>query len=187
MVLGLLGPVLDAGRGPNRWERWRPTVSLFQHEELLVDRLELLYQPKFAALARTVVEDIGSVSPETKVKEHLTEIDDAWDFEEVYAALDAFARATPFDPEREEYLVHITTGTHVAQICLFLLTESRELPAKLIQTSPPKRGLDDGPGRYDVIDLDLSKYDRLASRFARAKGSRSSSRGSTPATSPSTS
>jgi transcriptional regulatory protein RtcR len=169
VVLGLLGPVLDAGRGPNRWERWRPTVSLFQHEELLVDRLELLYQPKFAALARTVVEDIESVSPETRVKEHLTEIDDAWDFEEVYEALDAFARAYPFDPEREEYLVHITTGTHVAQICLFLLTESRDLPAKLIQTSPPKRGLDDGPGPYAVIDLDLSKYDRLASRFARAQ------------------
>ena len=42
----------------------------------------------------------------------------------------------PFDPEHEEYLVHITTGTHVAQICLFLLTESRHLPGKLLQTSP---------------------------------------------------
>ena len=30
-----------------------------------------------------------------------------------------------FDTDREEYLIHITTGTHVEQICLFLLTESR--------------------------------------------------------------
>jgi transcriptional regulatory protein RtcR len=30
------------------------------------------------------------------------------------------ARGYPFDPDAEEYLVHITTGTHVAQICLFL-------------------------------------------------------------------
>jgi transcriptional regulatory protein RtcR len=54
----------------------------------------------------------------------------------------------------------------VAQICLFLLTESRHLPARLIQTSPP-RDRDRGPaGRYSIIDLDLSRYDRIASRFA---------------------
>ena len=42
-------------------------------------------------------------------------------------------------PMREDYLVHITTGTHVAQICLFLLTEARYFPARLLQTSPPPR------------------------------------------------
>ena len=67
-------------------------------------------------------------------------IADPWDFEEVYGALHDFARGYPFDPEREDYLVHITTGTHVAQICLFLLTESRHFPARLLQTSPPRRG-----------------------------------------------
>ncbi len=166
VVLGLLGPVLDSGKGATRWERWRPTVSLFQHEDLLFDRLELLYPPSFASLAHTVVADVRSVSPETEVHEHPIELDDAWDFEEVYAALDAFARAAPFDPDREEYFVHITTGTHVAQICLFLLTESRYLPAKLIQTSPPRRGESDAGG-FAVIDLDLSRYDRLASRFQK--------------------
>ncbi len=81
-----------------------------------------------------------------------------------------FARAYPFDTSREDYLVHITTGTHVAQICLFLLTESRHIPARLLQTSPGKRGHAHGggrPGTYAIIDLDLSRYDRLASRFRR--------------------
>src|SRR5947207_2400514 len=86
----------------------------------------------------------------------------AWDFEEVYGSLHDFARGYPFDPEKEDYLVHITTGTHVAQICLFLLTESRHFPARLLQTSPPKAG---GAATYSIIDLDLSRYDRLASRF----------------------
>jgi len=59
--------------------------------------------------------------------------------------------------------VHITTGTHVAQICQFLLTESRHIPARLLQTSPPRSP--GQPGHYAIIDLDLSKYDRIASRF----------------------
>lgn len=167
VVIGLLGVTLDAGQGPERWERWRPTVALCQHEDLIIDRLELLHQPKATALARVLAEDIADVSPETEVVQHLIEIKDPWDFEDVYGVLHDFARDYPFAPEREDYLVHITTGTHVAQICLFLLTESRRLPARLIQTSPPKRRNDQGPGRYEIIDLDLSKYDRIASRFAR--------------------
>ena len=62
---------------------------------------------------------------------------DPWDFEEVYGSLHDFARAYPFDTDAEDYLVHITTGSHVAQICLFLLTESRHIPGRLLQTSPP--------------------------------------------------
>ena len=31
VILGLLGPSLDNGKGPERWERWRPSVSLCQH------------------------------------------------------------------------------------------------------------------------------------------------------------
>ncbi|MEM6730322.1 MAG: RNA repair transcriptional activator RtcR, partial [Myxococcota bacterium] len=77
-----------------------------------------------------------------------------------------FADGYAFDPDREDYLVHMTTGTHVAQICLYLLTESRYIPGRLIQTSPPSKRAADGPGTYSIIDLDLSKYDAIASRFA---------------------
>ncbi|MEI6219150.1 MAG: RNA repair transcriptional activator RtcR [bacterium] len=157
-------PTLDRSHGPDRWNLWRPSVGLCQHEDLLINRFELLFQKKFQAMADVVAEDIRSVSPETEVVQRLVEFEHPWDFEEVYGALHDFARAYPFDPENEEYLVHITTGTHVAQICLFLLTEARYLPAKLIQTSPPKRKELAGPGQYDIIDLDLSKYDRIAAR-----------------------
>ncbi|MCC7389810.1 MAG: sigma 54-interacting transcriptional regulator [Phycisphaerales bacterium] len=166
VVLGLLGTTLDTGKGPNRWARWRPTVSLGQHPDLLISRLELLHNRRATSLAETVAADIASVSPETTVVRHEFELRDPWDFGEVYGALHDFAAGYPFDPEAEDYLIHITTGTHVAQICSFLLTEARYLPARLIQTSPPRRATD-GAGGYQIIDLDLSKYDRLAARFER--------------------
>ncbi|HSO33554.1 MAG TPA: RNA repair transcriptional activator RtcR [Labilithrix sp.] len=168
VVLGLLGPTLDEGRGARRWDRWRPTVALAQHEDLVVDRLELLHGARHRALADVVTADIEHASPETTVVRHDVDFADPWDFESVYGVLHDFARSYPFDESREDYLVHITTGTHVAQICLFLLTESRHLPGRLLQTSPGKRS-DGGlrPGTYAIIDLDLSRYDRLASRFGR--------------------
>jgi len=168
VVIGLLGTTLDAGGGDDRWSRWRPTVSVCQHEDLLVDRFELLHSAKHASLARTIVGDIGTVSPETEVRLHAFETADPWDFEEVFGGLLDFARGYAFDLDAEDYYVHISTGTHVAQICLFLLTESRHLPARLLQTGPPaKRGKRAREaGVVQVIDLDLSRYDRLAMRFA---------------------
>lgn len=116
-------------------------------------------------LATYVSEDIASVSPETLVERHVIDFADAWDFEEVYGKLLDFARAQPLDPDTEDYLIHITTGTHVAQICLFLLTEAHYLPGRLLQTQP-QRGAPDAVGTWSVIDLDLSRYDSIATRFA---------------------
>ncbi|CAN5714809.1 RNA repair transcriptional activator RtcR [soil metagenome] len=157
--------MLDRGGGPDRWNTWRPTVDLVRHDDLLVRRLELLHGSREQGLANTVIADVRSQSPETEVRSHIVDFGDPWDFGLVYGALHDFARTYPFDPDREDYLVHVTTGTHVAQICLFLLTETRFFPARLLQTAPPARQRDTKPGRYSVIDLDLSKYDRLASRF----------------------
>jgi transcriptional regulatory protein RtcR len=168
VAIGLLGTQLDLGKGQNRWEKWRPTVALCQHEDLVVDRLELLHDASFDTLAAQVAADIARVSPETEVTRRVLSVADPWDLEEVYGALHDFCRSYRFRPEAEDYLVHITTGTHVAQICLFLLTESRHFPARLIQTSPPK-GKDPGPGKYAIVDLDLSRYDRLAKRFERER------------------
>jgi transcriptional regulatory protein RtcR len=167
VVVGLLGPTLDMGKGPNRWDRWRPSVSVCQHQDLLVDRFELLFQRRYAGLARTITEDVQRVSPETELVSREIEFDDAWDLEQVYGALLDFARAYPWNPEKEDYLVHITTGTHIAQISLFLLAESHHLPGRLLQTSPPRRDQAATAGSYAIIDLDLSRYDRLAARFRK--------------------
>ena len=165
MVIGLVGASLDRG-GPKRWERWRPTLDVCRHEDFIVDRLELLHEPEHVAIVEELVDDIARVSPETRVVPHPISLGDPWDFESVYAALLDFARGHRFGDD-EDVLVHITTGTHVAQICLFLLTESRELPARLLQSSPPgPRQPRSEPGTLRIIDLDLSNYDLIASRFA---------------------
>ena len=167
VVIGLLGTTLDSGAfGEARWERWRPTVSIFQHEDRVFDRLEVLYPRPGTRLAQQVAKDIATVSPGTEVRTHKVEQRDPWDFEEVYASLLDFASAYPFNTDEEEYFVHITTGTHVAQICLFLLAETRRFPAKLIQTSPGQ-SKNDPVGSLRVIDLDLAKYDSIAARHRK--------------------
>lgn len=169
-IVSLLGVQLDAGRRRKaveaRWEKWRPTVSLFMHDDLEPERLLLLADSRHGKLADTVTEDVESVSPNTTVERVPMPFDDPWDLAEVYGKLRDFADERAFDPEVEDLLVHVTTGTHVAQICLFLLVESGHLPGRLIQSSPPARESGrDTVGAYSIIDLDLSRYDRLAARF----------------------
>lgn len=160
----MLGTTLDNGQGPQRWARWRPTVALCQQEDLLVHRLELLHPPNATSLAATLAGDIRQVSPETEVRGRPLRIQNPWDLEETYGALLDYVRGYAFNPEAEDYLVHITTGTHIAQICMFLLVESRLIPGKLVQVSPDPRDRA-GAGTHTLIDLDLSQYDTLAARF----------------------
>jgi transcriptional regulatory protein RtcR len=166
VVIGLLGSTLDnTGKGKRRWERWRPTVSLCQHEDFVVNRLELLYQQEFSPLLDRVCKDLKEISPETEIIAHKISYKNPWDFEEVFSELHNFAVNYQFD-QNNDYLIHISTGTHVAQICMFLLTEARYFPANLIQTSPG-RGRHSASGTYNIIDLDLSRYDGIASRFQK--------------------
>jgi transcriptional regulatory protein RtcR len=165
VVIGFLGTQLDSGQGAGRWEKWRPTVSLAQHEDTLVHRLELIYTPRHQALAELLKKDIAASSPDTEVRLVVMDIADPWDFGEMYGSLYDWVRSYDFKPEREQYWAHITTGTHVAQICMFLLVESRSIPGVLLQTAPPKKQAQGNPGSYTLIDLDLSRYDVLAQRF----------------------
>jgi transcriptional regulatory protein RtcR len=168
VVIGFLGSQLDAGQGAGRWEKWRPTVSICQQEDVAVQRLELLHAPGHLRLAELVAQDVRTISPETEVNLVAMPLRDAWDFGDVYGALYDWARQYRFDTERERYWAHITTGTHVAQICMYLLAEARLIPAQLLQTAPPRKQRAGSPGSYALIDLDLSKYDPIAKRFERA-------------------
>ncbi len=172
VIISNLGVNLDRPTGAQRWERWRPTVSLFQQDDLEPDHLVMLHASKFGKLADVVETDVCTVAPNARVERITVNQRDPWDFAEVYASLLDFAESYPFDPEAEDYLIHMTTGTHVVQICLFLLVETGRIPGRLIQTSPPqgnrKRG-HQSPGTYTIIDLDLSRYDLLAKRFEQER------------------
>ena len=170
VVISVLGTLKDAhgGAGPARWDTWRPTIGLVQQESLPIDELHIILNKEFLPLAERVKTDIHSVSPKTKVVFDIIQLKDPWDFEEVYGKFYDYAKSPCFHKERTNYYIHISTGSHVEQICLFLLAESRHLAAKLVQTTPKEghvRHSKDPKGRINVIDLDLSRYDKLAKRF----------------------
>jgi transcriptional regulatory protein RtcR len=164
VVVGLVGTVLDMrGKGAKRWDQWRPSISVVQQPDFPVDRFELLFDRANSRYAHRTAEDIVFASPNTEVVLKQIDVKDSWDFEDMYGALLDYCLQSSFEPEKESYHLHITTGTHVAQICWFLLCEANYIPAKLLQSSPAPS---EGPqGRVQFIDLDLSKYDKLSSRF----------------------
>ncbi len=163
-VIGFLGTTLDMGFTNNRWQRWRPTISLCLHDDLLIDEMYLLYNYQSKRLFDLIKTDIAMVSPNTQVYGMMHHIQDPWDFSETYQKLFDFCESFQFQPDTR-YLLHLTTGTHVAQICWFLLINSQFLPAKIIQSSPPNRTKGNIAGDYQQIDLDLSRYDELTASF----------------------
>lgn len=163
IVIGFVGTTYDQGKQPERWQRWRPSISLLMHEDLVVDELVLLHDHRSKGLVDFLRTDAAQVSPHTTVTGEKITIRDMWDFSDVYGALYDFVKHYPFDTEKNNYLLHITTGTHVAQICWYLLIESNYLPAKLIQSAPADKKQPEG--KYSIIDLDLSRYDALNQRF----------------------
>ena len=171
ILISFLGTTLDAhGRGQSRWNNWRPSVALAMQDDLHFDKYYIIFQPNFLELLNRISADILTCSPDTQIIPVEIPLANPWDFEEVYSKLYDFSRAHDFSPEENQYYIHITTGTHVAQICLFLLNESHHLPGRLIQTQPTHRGASP-KGKYNLIDLDLSRYDLLAKRFAEERHS----------------
>ncbi|WP_066805093.1 RNA repair transcriptional activator RtcR [Moraxella oblonga] len=165
VLISFLGTVLDDGFSQRRHHKWRPNVNV--HKVMAFERVELFIAPKYERLALQVVDDIKAINPNVEINLVQMPLNNPWDFGEVYEKLAEWADSYPFDIEQETYLTHITTGTHVAQICLFLLVESRQIPSLILQTAPPKGDKPDCG--VEVIDLDLARYDALASRLDRVK------------------
>ena len=163
VVIGFVGSTLDQGKKEERWQRWRPTMSLLMHEDLLVDELVLLHDRRSSSLIEHLKQDAAQISPSTQITGLQVSIRDPWDFSDMYGALYDFVKSYTFDTEKNNYYLHITTGTHVAQICWYLLIDAHYLPAKLIQSSPT--GKQQPEGEYRIIDLDLSRYAALTQRF----------------------
>ena len=113
-MVSFLGTVLDnSGQGHDRWRKWRPNVAMHQYPGFQFDRVELFIQNRFLDLAERVKADIQQVAPQTEVNFIPLEMENPWDFSEVYTKLHEWAHHYPFDIEKENYIIHITTGTHV--------------------------------------------------------------------------
>jgi transcriptional regulatory protein RtcR len=169
IVFSVFDPEWDGGDHKNRWERWRPTLSLLSHDDLAINRIELIVQTHLIEMAQVTIEDMKSVSPETQIIIHKVEMKDPWDFEEVYGSIHDIAESYSFKPKQNNYYAHMSTGTHVSRICLFLLCEARLIPGSMIQSYPDNTYENKGKAGWQTIDLSLTKYDRLAKRFEKRK------------------
>jgi transcriptional regulatory protein RtcR len=137
VVFGFLGFDRDIGR--SGVERWRSSITIFEHPEFPVDVFHAICpsaSPEFDAthLVNEVLYDIAWLSPATALKTHIVNFTTPWDFKEVYGKIFHFCEDFKFNLETEDYFFHISVGTHVQQICVYLLTESRRFPGKILQT-----------------------------------------------------
>lgn len=167
VIFGVLGTDKDRlKKTDDKTKEWRPTVDICRQEDLPVSRYELFYQKEFKSLAESIASDVEELSDTKVLLNELNFNGDPWDFETVYGEFYDFAKKYKFNHEKERYLVNISTGTHVMQICLFLLTEARYFPGKLVQ-SPRRKGRTNTPSSCKEIDLRLNKYDKIFQRFRK--------------------
>lgn len=174
VVFAFLGTIHDSGFNEKRWKRWRPTIALLGHpDEFEVGRIELFYTADGNKdLLKRITADIQAVSPDTTVHTHQLDVGSSpWDFSTVYGSLFDFAKQYSFDTQNEDYYLQTASGTHVAKICLFLLSESRIFPAKLVTTFADKALKNEDEeawrGQIRVIDMQLERYSAIAQRFEK--------------------
>ncbi len=171
VAFGFVGTVLDyAGRGSQRWSKWRPTLCLCQQESLVIDRLELLHDARSRSLFETLKRDIASVSPETEVVGVEIELHNPWDFEEVYACLHDFARGYAFQPEKRR-LFNSHHHRYPRRADLLVSAGRSALSTRPVDTifTTAQKEQPRGAGEVTIIDLDLSRYNAIASRFAEER------------------
>jgi transcriptional regulatory protein RtcR len=167
---------------PNR--NWRPSIGICMHRDTFpIDRFVLVFEEQNFSIAKQLSEEISVVSPETEVVlESLRNWKNPWDFKEVYESLYQLALDYPFDPSKEDYYAHITTGTHAAQIAWFSLIESALIPGKILQTyqerddafetprdwdgfEPTERSGETKTG-FEKVDVAEERFDVMRRRFA---------------------
>lgn len=145
---------------------WRPSVALAAQKEFQIDEYHLICTASQKDDAQTVVDGINHFSPYTKVTIDVLDIRKPFDFQTTFITLVQFASRPCFHNADTEYLIHLTTGTHVEQICLFLLAQKHYLNGKLVQTyQEDAKRFSDPIGHNTVVDLNLSAYDKLKQYF----------------------
>ena len=155
--------------------------------QLNIDRLELWFQPiEHVPKLKDIVAGIFEIFPKQYIKFILYTLK-IRTLKKLFKLYD-FMKSYQWNIDQEDYYLHITTGTHVMQVCYFALAEANIIPAKLIQTGEDPsikdkikqiRGnrekakqaaiqpevFDRSKGILQIIDLRSERYTKIASRF----------------------
>jgi transcriptional regulatory protein RtcR len=139
-----------------RAKKWRPTVGMCR--KIQPARLVLIILPKDREVAERVMEDVRLASPGTRIEVFALDDDPAWDLDASFDAICDVAERCGLDPDAEDVLAHVTTGTFIHHIAVYLAIESRILPGRAVMTTDR--------GQITVFDPESSRFDRIARRFA---------------------
>jgi len=165
-IIGILGKEKDFGNNKNYNKSWRPTVEVVKSDQWTVKYYHIIVDDSTTKDMRDKIEnDIRELSPTTKIKYYEMNWEDPWEFEDVYVSLFDLSKKIQKQKNRELY-INITTGTHTAQICLFLLAEANRFGSKhLLQVRKPEKK--DHFSKLTVINLYAVEYDMIAQRFEK--------------------
>jgi transcriptional regulatory protein RtcR len=164
VMYSFLGSDLDGGFQEKRWNRWRPNVGVSASTDPVVDTLVLLYDKRHSDLAALVAADakVASKSPSFEVVLKEVELQ-PYDLKETFLMMEELRANTVFEPDTN-YLLNITTGTHIMQIVCFLMIESKRWPGLLAQCGPTgsRKNIE---STITLIDLDLRSFDPIMARY----------------------
>lgn len=171
-IFALVGKTLDRasqakGKGQQRFDRrWRPTVALAGFPG--ITHLHLITGDEDVALAKQVAADAKQLKASLVISIDLVNFSNPWALPDTYLSLlEYIEKKTERIDENDELFISITTGTHIQQICAFLLVESKRFRGKLLQSAPSKDVRHESD--FQIIDLDLASYDVIAQRFKRER------------------
>lgn len=157
-LIGFLGFQHDV---PRKNGVFRPSVALCMQPGFSVKTFYLLYSEGHEKLLQNTQDAIAVVSPDTVVEPVKLEFEDPFDPMCTFSVLHALCQRLP---QEEDYLISLSTGTHVQTYAFLKLIEARFIRAKLIQVfCRGKETLPEGApslvGQSRIIDLELAKYD----------------------------
>ena len=165
VVISLLGTEKD-----NATSTWRPNCELAHLKDAKgipfhIDQIILIYnENQHRTLAEEVQAIIQERAPAMVVELQQLYRQNPWNFEEAFGVYYDYANSFIPDPDTTYYL-HLNTGTHTDQICLFLLADRHYIPAQLLQTIPPNAG--HPYTSFATVNLNLETYQSFLKHYAQ--------------------
>jgi transcriptional regulatory protein RtcR len=160
-MYSFLGTQLDGGFQEKRWNRWRPNVGIAASTDPEINTLVLLYNEKHKKLAEQVAQDAVTAANRMSFSVRLKQVEmDPYDLPSTYLMMIKLREEETFQPDTR-YLFNLSTGTHIIQVAIYKMIESRRWPGLLAQCGPGE-GI---KSNITEIDLDLRAYDSIMDRY----------------------